>query len=258
MTIPLLCFTSSTTPLLPIIPTTTPFLPSLSKLSHKNHNQLMKKKMSKKLRSCRAEFANDAPFAAAIGACMLTSLLLPVTGGDGTEDSDNNDSVFGLSDTRFSVMGIISFIPYFNWLSWVFAWLDTGKRRYVVYSLVYLAPYIRSNMSLSLEESWLPIASIVFCIVHIQLEASIKNGDIQGFNIFSNAVKQFPSMTSQQDHSKGHEGISEEGRKAENINLPPAEEESRNEIPRWEVPKRPSGDQEHSNEDGYDDEERKH
>ena len=76
----------------------------------------MKKKMSKKLRSCRAEFANDAPFAAAIGACMLTSLLLPVTDGDGTEDSDNNDSAFGLSDARFSVMGIISFIPYFNWL----------------------------------------------------------------------------------------------------------------------------------------------
>nr|POE70942.1 hypothetical protein CFP56_78150 [Quercus suber] len=98
--IPLLRFTSSTNPLLPIIPTTTPFLPSLSKLSHKNHNQLMKKKMSKKLRSCRAEFANDAPFAAAIGACMLTSLLLPVTDGDGTEDSDNNDSAFGLSDAR--------------------------------------------------------------------------------------------------------------------------------------------------------------
>lgn len=257
MMIPLLRFTSSTTPLLPIIPTT-PFLPSLSRLSHKNHNQLMKKKMGKKLRSCRAEFANDAPFAAAIGACMLTSLLLPVTDGDGTEDSDNNDSAFGLSDARFSVMGIISFIPYFNWLSWVFAWLDTGKKRYVVYSLVYLAPYIRSNMSLSLEESWLPIASIVLGIVHIQLEASIKNGDIQGFNIFSNAVNQFSSMTSQQDHSKGHKGISEEGRKAENVNLPPAEEESRNEIPRWEVPKKPSGDQEHSNEDGYDDEERKH
>lgn len=27
--------------------------------------------------------------------------------------------------------------------SWVFAWLDTGNRRYVVYSLVYLVPYIR-------------------------------------------------------------------------------------------------------------------
>ncbi|GAV68717.1 hypothetical protein CFOL_v3_12220 [Cephalotus follicularis] len=40
-------------------------------------------------------------------------------------------------------MGIVSVIPFFNWLSWVFAWLDTGKRRYVVYSLVYLFPYLR-------------------------------------------------------------------------------------------------------------------
>jgi len=27
--------------------------------------------------------------------------------------------------------------------TWVFAWLDTGKRRYAVYALVYLAPYLR-------------------------------------------------------------------------------------------------------------------
>jgi len=31
----------------------------------------------------------------------------------------------------------------FCWQSWVFAWLDTGKRRYAIYSLVYLAPYLR-------------------------------------------------------------------------------------------------------------------
>jgi hypothetical protein len=64
-------------------------------------------------RTCRAEFAHDAPFAAAIGACMLSSLVFPVTGE--APDSDG-DSGFDLADTRFSVMGIISFVPYFNWL----------------------------------------------------------------------------------------------------------------------------------------------
>lgn len=33
--------------------------------------------------------------------------------------------------------------------------------------------FIRSNLSLSPEESWLPIASILFCIVHIQVQASL-------------------------------------------------------------------------------------
>lgn len=67
--------------------------------------------------TCRAEFANDAPFAAAIGACMLTSLVLPLTADPDNDNADNdNDSAFGLSDARFTVMGIISFIPYFNWL----------------------------------------------------------------------------------------------------------------------------------------------
>jgi hypothetical protein len=48
------------------------------------------------------------------------------------------------------------------------------------------------------------------------------------------------------------------GRKAEDINLLSDEEQSRNEIRRWGVPKKPSRDGEHSNGDWYDDEERKH
>lgn len=248
---------TSTTTRLYLNPPLLPSLSNLKKLPHKNPNQ--KKKLRKRLLTCRAEFANDATFAAAIGACMLTSLVLPLTADPDNDNADNdNDSAFGLSDARFTVMGIISFIPYFNWLSWVFALLDTGKRRYAVYAIVYLAPYIRSNMLLSPDESWLPIASIVFCIIHVQLEASIKNGDIQGFKFFSNAEKQLSSMTKKKDHSKGHEGISEEGRKAEDINLLSDEEQSRNEIRRWGVPKKPSRDGEHSNGDWYDDEERKH
>ncbi|CAN0908917.1 Serine/threonine-protein kinase fray2 [Linum grandiflorum] len=135
---------------------------------------------------CRAELPQDAPFAAAIGACMLSSLLLPPATPPSDEDSDSG---LDTTDARLAVMGIISFVPYFNWLSWVFAWLDTGKRRYAVYALVYLAPYIRSNLSLSPEDSWLPIASIFLGVIHVQLEASIKSGDIQGFQLFSEVSK---------------------------------------------------------------------
>ncbi|CAI0408862.1 unnamed protein product, partial [Linum tenue] len=135
---------------------------------------------------CRAELPQEAPYAAAIGACMLSSLLLPSPYPPSDQESDSG---MDTTDTRLTVMGIISFVPYFNWLSWVFAWIDTGKRRYAVYALAYLAPYIRSNLSLSPEDSWLPIASIFLGVIHVQLETSIKNGDIQGFQLFSEVSK---------------------------------------------------------------------
>ncbi|PQM41658.1 uncharacterized protein Pyn_35803 [Prunus yedoensis var. nudiflora] len=214
-------------------------------LSKSNKSPKTRKKIGTRYRTSRAEFSNDAPFAAAIGACMLSSLVLPVTT---PEDDGGGGSPMDSTDARFAVMGIVSFIPYFNWLSWIFALLDTGKRRYAVYALVYLVPYLRSDLSLSPEESWLPIASIVLCIIHVQLEASIKNGDLQGFQLFSEAAKH-TSFTSRMKDLTGHEGTSEEGRKRENKNLPSSEE-----IGRWGVPKKPLQDHERSNEDSDDDE----
>lgn len=183
--------------------------------------------------SCKAVFADDAPFAAAIGACMLTSLILPVP----VTTEDEEESSLTSTDTRLAVMGIMSFIPYFNWLSWVFAWLDTGNRRYAAYSLVYLAPYLRSNLSISPEDSWLPIASILFCIVHIQLEASIRNGDIQGFRLFRNVMDQQSSSTKKKERLNRHQEMSK-GRKNEKKNLLSAEEQSRD-IGGWEDSQRP-------------------
>jgi hypothetical protein len=63
---------------------------------------------------CRALLSDDTPFAAAIGLCMLSSLLLPNT----VTKDEEAESYSGITttDTRFAVMGVISFIPYFNWL----------------------------------------------------------------------------------------------------------------------------------------------
>lgn len=140
--------------------------------------------------------------ALAIGACILNSLIFPVP--PPPEDVDS-ESLIDSTDTRFAAMGIISFIPFFNWMSWVFAWLDTGKRRYAVYAIVYLAPYVRSNLSISPEESWLPIASILLCIIHVQLEASIKNGDIQGFQVLNEAAKHLSSIRKNSKNSEERE-----------------------------------------------------
>ncbi|KAM3396529.1 hypothetical protein P3S68_000041 [Capsicum galapagoense] len=130
---------------------------------------------------CRAEFANDVPYAAAIGACIFSSWVFPTI----YSKDDDGESVIDSADARFAVMGIISIIPYFNWMSWVFAWLDTGKVRYAIYALVYLAPYLSTNLSLSPEDSLLPIASILLCIFHIQMEAFKRDGDVQVLDKFT-------------------------------------------------------------------------
>ncbi|XP_028798710.1 uncharacterized protein LOC114754132 isoform X2 [Neltuma alba] len=155
--------------------------------------------------TCRAHLVDDGPFSVAIGACMLTSLLFPVS--DGQQEEDGDSAIDG-----------------------------TDTRRYAVYALVYLAPYLRSNLSLSPEESWLPIASIIFCIIHIQLEASIRNGDIQGFQIFREVSNQISSAKRKKDHLNQKEEMSQ-GSKKENRNLPPVQEQSRD-IGDWEDPQR--------------------
>lgn len=65
--------------------------------------------------TCRAagSLSQDAPFAVAIGACILSSLVLPVSIDP---DEDTGDSPMDSTDARFAVMGILSFIPYFNWM----------------------------------------------------------------------------------------------------------------------------------------------
>ena len=63
---------------------------------------------------CRAALSDDTPFAVAISVCMLSSLLLPNTATK--DEEEESDSGITTTDTRIAVMGIISFIPYFNWL----------------------------------------------------------------------------------------------------------------------------------------------
>lgn len=132
--------------------------------------------------SARAGLEDDAPFAVAIAASVLSTLVLPadVSSEDGNETSV---SPLGGDDVRYAAMGIISFIPLFNWLVWVFAWLDTRKQRYLIYAIVYIAPYLRSGLSLSPEDSWLPIASVLACILHVQLDISASSEGGEDLNI---------------------------------------------------------------------------
>ncbi|RLM66194.1 uncharacterized protein C2845_PM16G17920 [Panicum miliaceum] len=155
--------------------------------------------------ACRADLQQDAPFAAAIGACVLASLVLPPPRprGEAVEEAEEGGE-FGATDTRMAVMGIISFLPYFNWLSWIFAWLDSGRRRYLVYAAVYLAPYLRSVCELPCKHSMQAASFFLKCFLPLQLEAGIRSGDIESFNFVERAWKLiFPSPAKEKD---GHHG----------------------------------------------------
>ncbi|KAF8047223.1 hypothetical protein N665_3141s0003 [Sinapis alba] len=154
-----------------------------------NNNKLCRKGSKVERLICRADFSQEAPLASAIGACILSSFVFPVAKRVEDEEEEEENSAIVSTDMRLAAMGIISFIPYFNWLSWVFAWLDTGKTRYSLYALAYLLPYLSSNLSISPEESWLPITSIFLGIIHVQLEASIANGDVQTLAFFRDTSK---------------------------------------------------------------------
>lgn len=63
---------------------------------------------------CRAGLEDDAPFALAIAASVLSTLVLPPDVP--SEEGNESDSPLGGDDVRYAAMGIISFIPLFNWL----------------------------------------------------------------------------------------------------------------------------------------------
>lgn len=131
---------------------------------------------------CRSEFAQDAPFVIAIGACIFSSLALVKQDDEKVEHSRN--AALGEDDVRNGAMTVISFIPLFNWLGWVFAWLDTNEQRYLVYASVYLAPYVRTGFSFSSDENWLLLLSYLACIAHVQVEISAQTGGIELGNTF--------------------------------------------------------------------------
>ncbi|KAG9128650.1 hypothetical protein Leryth_017115 [Lithospermum erythrorhizon] len=107
----------------------------------------------------------------------------------------------------------------------------------------------RSNLSLSPEDSWLPIASILLGIFHVQLESSIKNGDIQGFKFFNETGEHISSIARKMDIYISKE---EEAAVKDHFDLPSSNDHSRDELGRWGTPKEHSRDLEELDDNAED------
>lgn len=97
----------------PLLRTSTWTTTTLTKRPFNTHHLHHRQHLRRDVLICRAEFSNEAPFIVAIGSSMLSSLFLATPA---SEDDDADGTLIGSTDTRFGVMGVISFIPLFNWL----------------------------------------------------------------------------------------------------------------------------------------------
>eukprot|EP00897_Mesotaenium_endlicherianum_P001040 jgi/Mesen1/10937/ME000095S10270 len=189
---------------------------------------------------------DEVPYAAAIGTVILTSAALFIVplGRKGKEPEGGDDSeseLFGADDVRYTAMSVLSFIPLFNWLAWVFAWRDTQQVRYLVYALIYAAPYIKTGLQISPEESWLPIASTLLCALHVQVERSAVESEPLVRSLGLPQVKELPkpsgrsfSNFAEKVRSKGADKQEEDGEKATKEQLETAAQEAKEEMRRWD------------------------
>ncbi|KAL8158956.1 hypothetical protein V2J09_000493 [Rumex salicifolius] len=202
---------------------------------------------------CRAELAQDAPFIVAIGACMLNSLVFAEVGAS---EEEEEEAVIGTTDARFTVMSIISFIPYFNWLSWVFAWMDSSKRRYAVYAIVYLAPYLSICLNFKEDDFLNGYAFVKVCsfserICHfLQMRAGYQ---LPALCSVSSIYKYF-SPAARRKETKDRR-VRHEMREEDHIHLPSSQERLRDEIRKFGMPRKPFLDRESKNSDVDEDEE---
>ncbi|KAL9327831.1 hypothetical protein ACSQ67_002834 [Phaseolus vulgaris] len=208
---------------------------------------------------CSALFTDDAPFAAAIGACMFTSLLLPVS--PSPEDDQDADSALTTTDARLAVMGILSFIPYFNWLVCTlpsklfhFALSVTLQSRFSIFCRVGFSrgSILANDVMLStLLFIWFLISGQTY---HCRLK---KVGCLlQAFYSASFTFSWKQALEMEIFRGFNYSGMSQisyhQGSKKEEKNLPHAQERSRD-IGGWEDSQIPLQPRQHLNEDLEDD-----
>ncbi|GAQ81351.1 hypothetical protein KFL_000780130 [Klebsormidium nitens] len=131
-------------------------------------------------RATSAVWQDDAPYAIAIGVTIAVTaapLIFPVPWSvkaavDEKKRFDDFNTM-GDEDTKYTAMAVISFLPLFNWLAWVLAWLDSSDPRYALYAAVYLAPWVKSGLNFT--DSWLPLGAVALGAAHVQLDRYVQS-----------------------------------------------------------------------------------
>jgi len=73
----------------------------------------------------------------------------------------------GSEELKWTIVSLISFIPYLNWSAWIGAGMDSDtSRRCMAYAALYVLPYLHAGLSFDN----LVVFSWVACAAHLQIE----------------------------------------------------------------------------------------
>eukprot|EP01024_Parvocaulis_polyphysoides_P037921 TRINITY_DN33899_c1_g1_i1.p1 TRINITY_DN33899_c1_g1~~TRINITY_DN33899_c1_g1_i1.p1 ORF type:complete len:310 (+),score=32.89 TRINITY_DN33899_c1_g1_i1:217-1146(+) len=100
--------------------------------------------------------------AAAFAGISISGLRLIVENGQKIGKLEEGDNV------KWSVMGVISCIPYLNYLAWIFGALEDeqNKNIYYAYAALYFLPWIKQGFEFDFWQVWI----LALGIVHVQVE----------------------------------------------------------------------------------------
>lgn len=185
-----------------------PRLPSLSKRNHHQHNHKQLLTPSAALYTLPDTLSDSLKTGATLGIALSLALsALPILTGESKERNEarynqpsQDDSV---ENIRWSVMAVLSFLPFLHPLSWIFAALDSDNTSssssssttlYFSFALLYSLPYLANGIEF---DSAAALALLVG-IAHVQLErvAQTEPVEVQLPIVLRSLLKAIPRLFS--------------------------------------------------------------
>lgn len=103
----------------------------------------------------------------------ITLSALPILTGDSKERNERRyyqpDAGEGADNVKWSVMGVLSFLPFFNPMIWVFAALDEdadASALYWSFAFLYACPYLANGVQVDA----FTLLTLAACVAHVQIE----------------------------------------------------------------------------------------
>eukprot|EP00887_Chlorella_sp_A99_P006337 scaffold3.g6337.t1 len=135
--------------------------------------------------------------ATAVGVGLAVGLsALPILTGDARERNEERARLAPAGDqaadsVRWSVMAVLSFIPFVNPMAWVFAALDdeSSSTLYYTFALLYALPYLASGLQLD----GYAVAALLAGAAHVERIAMTEPAEVELPEVLRALLRALPS-----------------------------------------------------------------
>lgn len=118
-------------------------------------------------------------------AALTWSGLPVISASNKQKEQRNNVDDEDAIGVKWGVMTLLSFLPLFNWLAWIFAAFEDKDRAsfYYILAILYGAPQLNAGF----QQNWFSVATLLAGILHVQAERlADEKGVAQKFTLDSN------------------------------------------------------------------------